>query len=169
MPTTVRGEALERKDKPLYKFSIEKESKKDWVNAEQKASFDLPSARAENFIDTSIIKDKVFVISKPAYNIDEEYFSASKSFIYLTFFTSYDYEIKKPLPVTIERGIEPNVFLICNEELNKCGIGFSKEEALKEFEVFIITDYKTLKESSAEELSEDAKELLNLYDSYIEL
>ncbi len=71
--------------------------------------------------------------------------------------------------MVMERGINPNVLLVGNEELNKYGIGFSKEEALKEFEDFIIADYRNLKNSSPEQLSEDAKELLSLYDSYIEL
>ena len=54
-------------------------------------------------------------------------------------------------------------------KLNKYGMGLSKEEALKEFEDFIIADYRTLRESSPEELTEDAKGLLVLYNSYIEL
>ena len=99
----------------------------------------------------------------------QKYRTESKSLIHLPFFTSYSYTLKKPLPIVIERGINPDIFLIGNEELNKYGVGLSKEEALKEFEDFIITDYRTLRESSPGELTEDAKELLVLYDSYIEL
>jgi len=169
MSTAVRGEALPKEDKPLRKFFIEKESNNDWVDADQEEPVVLPSVRKESFINASYPEEKVLVISRPAYDIDEEYRTASKSLIYLPFFTSYNYTLKKPLPIIIERGINPDIFLIGNEELNKYGVGFSKEEALKEFEDFIIADYRTLKESSPGQLSEDAKELLTLYDSYIEL
>jgi len=169
MPIVVRGEALPKEDKPLYKFFIEKESNDDWVDADSEEPFFLPSVPKETFINTSYPEEKVLVPSRPAYDIDEEYRTASKSLICLTFFTSYDYRLRKPLPIVIERGMNPNTLLIGNEELNKYGVGSSKEEALKEFEDFIIADYRTLRDSSPEELTEDAKELLTLYDSYIEL
>jgi len=169
MPIVVRGEALPKEDKPLYKFFIEKESNDDWADADPEEPFFLPSVPKETFINTSYPEEKVLVPSRPAYDIDEEYRTASKSLICLTFFTSYDYRLRKPLPIVIERGMNPNTLLIGNEELNKYGVGSSKEEALKEFEDFIIADYRTLRESSPEELTEDAKELLTLYDSYIEL
>lgn len=169
MPTAVKSEALAKEDKPLYKFSIEKESNGDWVDAEQEEPVFSPTVREESFINTSSAEKKVLAISRPAYDIDEEYRSTSKSLIFLPFFTSCNYRLKKPLLIIIEQGINPDIFIIGNEELNKYGIGSSKEEALKEFEDFIIADYRTLKESPPEQLSEDAKELLTLYDSYIEL
>jgi len=169
MPTAARGEVLPKEDKPLRKFFIEKESNDDWIDADQKEPFLLPSVPKETLINASYPEEKVLVISMPAYDIDEEYRTASKSLIHLPFFTSYNYKFKKPLPIVIERGMNPNTLLIGNEELNKYGVGSSKEEALKEFEDFIIADYRTLRESSPEELTEDAKELLTLYDSYIEL
>jgi len=169
MPTIVKGEALPKEDKPLHKFSIEKESNDDWADADPEEPFLLPVIPKENFIDTSYPEEKVVVISRPAYDIDKEYRTASKSLIFLTFFTSCDYKLRKPLPIVIERGTKPNTLSIGNEELNKYGIGSSKEEALKDFEDFITADYRTLRESSPEELTEDAKELLVLYDSYIEL
>jgi len=169
MPTAVRGEALPKEDKPLRKFFIEKESNDDRVDADREKPFFLPPVPKETFIDASYLEEKVLVISRPAYDIDEKYRTTSKSLIHLPFFTSYSYTLKKPLPIVIERGINPDIFLIGNEELNKYGVGLSKEEALKEFEDFIIADYRTLRESSSEELTEDAKELLVLYDSYIEL
>ena len=169
MPTAVRGEALPKADKPLRKFFIEKESNDDWVDADQEEPFPLPPVPKETLINVSYPEGKVLVISKPAYDIDEKYRTASKFLIHLSFFTSYSYPLKKPLPIVIERGINPDIFLIGNQELNKYGVGLSKEEALKEFEDFIIADYRTLRESSPEELTEDAKELLVLYDSYIEL
>ncbi len=166
MPTIVKDEALPKEDKPLHKFSIEKESDDDWADADPEEPFLLPPIPKENFINTSYPEEKV---SRPAYDIDKEYPTASKSLIFLTFFTSCDYRLRKPLPIVIERGMNPNTLLIGNEELNKYGVGFSKEEALKEFEDFIMADYKTLRGSSPKELTEDAKELLTLYDSYIEL
>jgi len=169
MPTVVKGEALPKEDKPLHKFFIEKENNNDWADANPEEPVLLPSVPKETLINTSCPEEKVLVISRPAYDIDEEYRTASRSLICLTFFTSYDYRLRKPLPIVIERGMNPNTLLIGNEELNKYGVGFSKEEALKEFEDFIIADYRTLRESSPEELTEDAKELLTLYDSYIEL
>jgi len=169
MPSIVKSEALPKEEKPLHKFFIEKESNDDWTDADAEEPFLLPSIPKENFINTFYPEEKVVMISRPAYDIDEEYRSASKSLIFLTFFTSYGYRFRKPLPIVIERGAKPNTLLIGSEELNKYGVGFSKEEALKDFEDSITADYRTLRESSPEELTEDAKELLALYDSYIEL
>ncbi len=170
MPIAVKNEALAKKDKkPLYKFSFQKESKTDWVYVEEKKSDVSIGIPADNFVSASSTEEPTLVIASPAYDIDEEYRSASKSVFYLLFFTSYNYRLKKPLLMVMEQGINPNVLLVGNEKLNKYGIGFSKEEALKEFEDFIIADYRNLKNSSPEQLSEDAKELLSLYDSYIEL
>jgi len=169
MPTAVRGEALPKEDKPLCRFFIEKESNDDWVDADQEEPFLLPPVPKETLINASYPEGKVLITSNPAYDIDKKYRTASKSLIHLLFFTSYNYTLKKPLPIVIERGINPDIFLIGNEELNKYGVGLSKEKAIKEFEDFIIADYRTLRESSPGELTEDAKELLILYDSYIEL
>jgi len=169
MPTIVKSEALPKEEKPLHKFFIEKESNADWTDADPEEPFLLPSIPKENFIDTFYPEEKVLIISRPAYDIDEKYRSASKSLIFLTFFTSCGYRVRRPLPIVIERGGKPNTLLIGSEELNKYGVGSSKEEALKDFEDSIIADYKTLRESFSEELTEDAKELLVLYDSYIEL
>ncbi len=169
MPTILKGEVLPKEDKPLYKLSIEKESTDDWADANPREPFLLPPIPKENYISTYCPEEKVITISRPAYGIYEEYRTASKFVIFLTFFTSYDYRLRKPLPIVIEVGMNPDIILIGNEELNKYGAGPSKEEALKDFEDFVIADYRALSESSPEDLTEDARELLSLYASYIEL
>ncbi|GAI22547.1 unnamed protein product [marine sediment metagenome] len=169
MPTILKGEALPKEDKPLYKLSIEKGSNDCWADANPRGPFLLPPIPKENYINTSYPEEKVVIISRPAYDIDEEYRTASKSVIFLTFFTSCDCRLRKPLPIVIEGGVNPDIILIGNEELNKYGAGPSKEEALKDFEDFVIADYRALSESSPEDLTEDARELLALYASYIEL
>jgi len=172
MPVVDSGQVLvkeDKEDKPFLKLPLEKESKSEWINAGEEVPILLISLPKETFISASFTEEKALVISGPAYDIDEEYRSASKVLFYLPFFTSYPYRLKKPLPMIMECGIDPHIFIIGNGELNKYGIGYSKEEALKNFEDFIIADYRNLKESSSEQLSEDAKELLTLYDSYIEL
>ena len=73
MPTAVRGEALPKEDKPLCRFFIEKESNDDWVDADQEEPFLLPPVPKETFINASYPEEKVLVISKPAYDIDEKY------------------------------------------------------------------------------------------------
>ena len=74
-----------------------------------------------------------------------------------------------PLKVRVEVEIDSDSFVIWNDEFNKFGIGSTKEEAIEDFEHNMVTDYLVLNESNPEELSEDAKELLQLYRSSIKL
>ena len=81
----------------------------------------------------------------------------------------YPYEIKKTIKVSLERGKDKNCFIIGCEELNKFGIGLTKDEAMEDFEHNVVTDYLLLNDSDPDKLSIDAKQLLNLYRSYIAL
>lgn len=108
------------------------------------------------------------------YDIPESYFekeiyNKAYSGILLHFLPHYPYEILKPLRISVEVGKENSCFIVSNEELNKFGIGLTKEEAVKGFEDGVVTDYLLLQESKPEELTEGAKELLKLYQSFISL
>ena len=73
------------------------------------------------------------------------------------------------MKVFVEIGRDTGCYIIWHEEFNKFGIGLTKEEAIEDFEHNVVTDYLILNESNPEELSEDAKELLQLYKSSIKL
>lgn len=89
--------------------------------------------------------------------------------VYTIFLANYpDVKLKKPIKLVYERGSETGAFIVGNEVFNKYGIGNTKEEALKDFEDNLFTDYLELKESSFEQLTEDAKELLEIYQGYFE-
>lgn len=108
------------------------------------------------------------------YEIEEGYFESQiynkPSFEFLLhFLPHYPYEIKIPLKVSIEIGKDMGCFVVWHEGFNKFGIGLTKEEAIEDFEHNIITDYLILNESNPKELSEDAKDLLQLYRSSIVL
>ena len=83
--------------------------------------------------------------------------------LFLHFLPHYPYEIKIPLKISVEAGRDSASFLIWNEEFNKFGIGLIKESAIEDFEHSVVTDYLLLNESQPEELTNDAKELLELY------
>ena len=115
------------------------------------------SAKAvkENEIDESFFEGRIY--NKPA-------------FVFLLhFLPHYPYEIKIPLKIIVEVGRDNGSFLIWNEEFNKFGIGLTKESAIEDFEHSVVTDYLLLNESQPEELTDDAKELLELYRSHISL
>jgi len=108
------------------------------------------------------------------YGIDEAYFEDQiynrPSFEFLLhFLPHYPYEIMIPLKVLVEVGRDSSCFIIWHEGFNKFGIGATKEEAIEDFEHNVVTDYLILNDSDPGELSEDAKELLQLYRSTIKL
>lgn|SRR3989338_5785218 len=87
--------------------------------------------------------------------------------VHTIFLANYpDVKLKKPIKLIYERGSETGAFIVGNEVFNKYGIGNTKEEALKDFEDNLFTDYLELKESSFEQLTEGAKELLEIYQGY---
>jgi hypothetical protein len=73
--------------------------------------------------------------------------------------------LNHPLELRIEK-IDDKVSCY-NELLNLSGSGESIEEALSNFADFFIFDYKTYKNSSPDDLSAGAKELLSIYKSII--
>lgn len=123
------------------------------------------------------IRDEFYEQSANAvkrYDIAEAYFENQAynkpSFeLLLHFLPHYPYEIMIPLKVIVEIGRDTGCFVIWHEEFNKFGIGSTKEEAIEDFEHNVVTDYLILNESKPEELSEDAKGLLQLYRSSIKL
>lgn len=123
------------------------------------------------------ISEEFYELSAEAvkkHEIDEAYFENQiynkPSFEFLLhFLPHYPYEIRIPLKVIIEVGRDTGCFIVWHEEFNKFGIGLTKEEAIEDFEHNLVTDYLILNHSNPEELSEDAKELLQLYRSSIVL
>jgi len=74
--------------------------------------------------------------------------------------------VKEPFNVIIESD-EANRVVIWNENFGVSGIGDSKEEALEEFENLIFADYHSLQKIPQENLSEGARELLNVYKNHL--
>lgn len=130
-----------------------------------------------SLLGSDSIRDEFYEQSADAikrYDIDEAYFEGQvynrSSFeLLLHFLPHYPYEIIIPLKVFVEIGRDTGCYIIWHEEFNKFGIGSTKEEAIEDFEHNVVTDYLVLNESNPEELSEDAKELLQLYKSSIKL
>lgn len=129
--------------------------------------------QAADFISEE--KKEFFVLANEAIkkleisrSVFEDIYYRPVAILRLHFLVHYDLELKKPIKVIIERGKYSNSFIVSNEEVNKYGIGSSKEEALDDFESNLVEDYLMLKNLSEDELTEDAKELLSLYESYFE-
>lgn len=130
-----------------------------------------------SLLGTDSMRDEFSELSAEAmkrYDIGEAYFESQiynkpSVELLLHFLPHYPYEILIPLKVLVEVGREANCFIIWHEGFNKFGIGSTKEEAIEDFEHNVVTDYLILNDSSPEELSEDAKELLQLYSSTIKL
>ena len=94
----------------------------------------------------------------------------SSVMIYTSFLANYsDVKLKKPIKLVYERGSESGAYIVGNDVFNKYGIGDTKEEALKDFEDNLVVDYLELRESSSGRLTEDAKELLEIYQGYFEI
>ena len=92
---------------------------------------------------------------------------ASSVSVYTSFLSNYpDLKLHKPIKLVYEKGSESGAFIVGNEEFNKYGIGNTKEEALQDFEANLVTDYFELKESSLDQLTEDAQRLLKIYRGY---
>jgi hypothetical protein len=71
---------------------------------------------------------------------------------------SKHYRLKQPLPIVIE---EENHLIICSlPELHIYGCGDTIDDALKEFEHLLVTDYESYFNTSKEELTQDAQILL---------
>lgn len=67
----------------------------------------------------------------------------------------------------IELSKENGLFFFQNTRFNIFGSGFTKEEALKDFSEFFIHDYLSYKDNLPEELTQDARQLLDDYKSII--
>mgnify|MGYP001576763831 CR=1 FL=1 len=94
---------------------------------------------------------------------------ASTVVIYTIFFVNYSkIKLLKPIKLVYERGAETGAYIIGNEEFNKYGIGKTKEDALKEFEQNVVSDYFDLKMSDHNKLTQDAKDLLTIYGGYFQ-
>ena len=93
----------------------------------------------------------------------------SSVIVYTSFLSNYlDFKLRKPIKLVYEKGSESGAFIVGNEEFNKYGIGNRKEEALQDFEANLVTDYFELKETALDQLTEDAKRLLEIYRGYFE-
>lgn len=116
------------------------------------------------FAEISRIRESL-QISLPVF----ETFPASSVIVYSIFFVNYpEIKLKKPVKLVYERGYESGAYIIGNDELNKYGIGKTKEEALKDFEDNLVADYLELKECSTADLAGDAEQLLRIYRGYFE-
>ena len=67
----------------------------------------------------------------------------------------------------IELSKENGLFLFQNTRFNIFGSGLTKEDALKDFSEFFIHDYLSYKGTPADDLTEDARRLLQKYESVI--
>jgi hypothetical protein len=67
----------------------------------------------------------------------------------------------------IELSKENGLFFFRNSRFNIFGCGFTKEEAHRDFSEFFIHDYLSYKDSLPEELTQDARQLLDEYESLI--
>lgn len=118
--------------------------------------------KQDYFLSTTKAREK-FEISFPAF---EDAPSSVKAFFYFFLANYPDISLKRPIRLCFERGVESGAFIVGNEEFNKYGIGRSKEEAIKDFEDNIVSDYLELCETPPDQMSDDAKELMRLYRSY---
>ncbi|MGB3093297.1 MAG: hypothetical protein WBC42_08820 [Candidatus Zixiibacteriota bacterium] len=74
---------------------------------------------------------------------------------------------KEGFLLDIELSKENGLFFFQNTRFNIFGSGFAKEEALKDFSEFFIRDYLSYKDNLPEELTQDARQLLDEYKAII--
>lgn len=74
---------------------------------------------------------------------------------------------KESFLLEIELSTENGLFFFQNTKLNILGSGFTKEEALKDFSEFFIHDYLSYKNTPLRDLTPDARQLLDEYESVI--
>ena len=67
----------------------------------------------------------------------------------------------------IELSRENGLFFFQNDKFNIFGSGSSKEEALEDFSEFFVHDYISYKETPTEDLTQDARQLLDEYKAII--
>lgn len=67
----------------------------------------------------------------------------------------------------VELSKENGLFFFQNTRFNVFGSGFTKEEALKDFSEFFIHDFFSYKNTSPNDLTRDARQLLDEYESVI--
>jgi len=88
---------------------------------------------------------------------------------YLSELKSYEGRIifKEDFYLEVELSKENGLFFFRNDKFNIFGSGFTKEEALGDFSEFFIHDYLSYKKTSPKDLSQDAQQLLDEYESVI--
>ena len=90
-----------------------------------------------------------------------------KQYIYPVF-SFREHGIKQPFNIIIECS-EIGKAIVWSEEFRVSGVGESVEEAFDYFENLIYSDFRSLSQIPAGNLSDGAKELLQRYNNYLEL
>jgi hypothetical protein len=76
---------------------------------------------------------------------------------------------KEDYLLELELSKEDGQFFFQNVRFNIFGSGFTKEDALKDFSEFFIHDYLSYKKTPPEDLTKDARQLLDEYESVISM
>lgn len=97
--------------------------------------------------------------------------SKAPSKYYLTEIRSSDGRVvfKEDCFLQVELSKENGLFFFQNDKFNIFGSGFTKEDALKDFSEFFVHDYLSYKRTPPENLTQDALQLLNEYESVINI
>jgi len=102
-------------------------------------------------------------------NFEASFYERATFDLLIHFLPHYPYEIKIPIRISIEKGQTSDCFIVCCEEFNKFGLGHTKEEAIEDLENNIVDDYLILNDTCVDNLTNDAKDLLQKYRAHISL
>ncbi|MBU4375877.1 MAG: hypothetical protein KKD29_00180 [Candidatus Omnitrophica bacterium] len=123
------------------------------IRAEYKKNDDGISVKPDLLASNYIIPDPVFTASQNA-------------FTYPVFSLPHC-QLKHPIEVIIEAKEDGNV-IVWSDDFELSGLGGTKEEALADLSALAVSDYNSFKKIPIERLSEGAKDLLRIYEEYLE-